>query len=97
MFAQGVVVNVLNPKTALFFLALLPQFVEPGAGPVALQMLVLGLIWLVLAFLSDTMWALAAGTAGSWLRSSARFLRTERYVSGSVLVGLGAATALAKR
>jgi threonine/homoserine/homoserine lactone efflux protein len=94
LYRQGIVVNVLNPKTALFFLAFLPQFVDPGNGPAAVQMIVLGLLFVVLAVLSDGAWALAAGTAGTRLRSSRRWLRRERYVSGGVLIGLGLATAV---
>ena len=97
IYTQGVVVNVLNPKTALFFLAFLPQFVDPDRGSAWLQVVVLGLVWTVLAFASDSVWALVAGTASRWLRSNARALRAERYASGTVLVGLGAATALARR
>jgi len=96
-FVQGVVVNVLNPKTALFFIAFLPQFVDRDAGSVAAQLLVLGLVFVALAVLSDSLWALAAGSAASRLRSSPRFLAARRYVSGSVFVGLGAVTAFAKR
>ena len=96
-FVQGVVVNVLNPKTALFFIAFLPQFVDRDAGSVAAQLLVLGLVFVALAVVSDSLWALAAGSAASRLRSSKRFLAVRRYVSGSVFVGLGAVTALAKR
>lgn len=96
-FSQGVVVNVLNPKTALFFLAFLPQFVDPDKGSAALQIAVLGLLFVALAVISDSIWALAAGSASERLRGSRRFLAVQRYVSGSVFVGLGAVTALAKR
>jgi threonine/homoserine/homoserine lactone efflux protein len=88
LFWQGAVVNALNPKTALFFLAFLPQFVRPEAGPAALQVLVLGALFLVLATLSDCAYALAAGAIGTRLRG-ARFERA----SGVVLVGLGAGSA----
>jgi threonine/homoserine/homoserine lactone efflux protein len=96
-FAQGVVVNVLNPKTALFFVAFLPQFVDRDAGSVPAQLLVLGLVFVGLAVVSDALWALAAGAAASRLRGARGFLAVRRYVSGSVFVGLGAVTALAKR
>jgi threonine/homoserine/homoserine lactone efflux protein len=96
-FWQGAVVNVLNPKTALFFFAFLPQFVDPDRGSAALQLAVLGLVFVVLAVLSDSIWALAAGTAAQRLRGSRRFAAIRRYVSGSVFVGLGTVTALAKR
>jgi threonine/homoserine/homoserine lactone efflux protein len=96
-FWQGVVVNVLNPKTALFFFAFLPQFVDPEKGSAALQIGVLGLLFVSLAVASDSMWALAAGTASERLRGNRRFLGIQRYVSGSVFCGLGALTAVAKR
>jgi threonine/homoserine/homoserine lactone efflux protein len=94
LFRQGVVVNVLNPKTALFFLAFLPQFVDRSAGSVTLQLLGLGLLFIALATLSDGSYALLAGTARERLRGSGRLLRRERYVSGGVLVGLGVAAAV---
>ena len=93
LFRQGVVVNVLNPKTALFFLAFLPQFVDRSSGSVTLQLLVLGLLFVTLATLSDGLYAVAAGAAGHRLRASSRLVRRERYVSGGVLVGLGVAAA----
>jgi len=96
-FGQGVVVNILNPKTALFFFAFLPQFVDPDQGAAAVQIVVLGLIFVLIAVISDSVWALAAGTASARLRASRRFLSVQRYVSGSVFVGLGALTAGAKR
>ena len=86
--------NVLNPKTALFFLAFLPQFVDPGHGQAWLQILVLGLTFILLGLVTDSMWALAAGSAGETLRKSRRWANVQRYVSGSVFVGLGLVTAL---
>jgi threonine/homoserine/homoserine lactone efflux protein len=94
-FAQGILVNVLNPKTALFFLAFLPQFVDPDAPHPALQIAFLGFLFALLGLVTDSIWALAAGTAGGVLRRSRRFARVQRYVTGTVYVGLGVATALA--
>jgi threonine/homoserine/homoserine lactone efflux protein len=95
LFGQGVVVNILNPKTALFFLAFLPQFVDVSKGAVGFQILVLGLIFVALGVLSDGLYAVAAGTAGGWLKRDGRILRAERYVGGTVFVGLGVTAALA--
>jgi threonine/homoserine/homoserine lactone efflux protein len=89
VFSQGVVVNVLNPKTALFFLAFLPQFVDPDR-PVWTQTIVLGLCWVGLGLLSDGAYALAGGTIGRVLR---RRRRAVRYASGGIFVGLGAVAA----
>jgi threonine/homoserine/homoserine lactone efflux protein len=94
LYRQGIVVNTLNPKTALFFLAFLPQFVDPGRGTPWLQILALGLLFAALGFFSDGAWALVAGTLGERLRRSRRFPSVQRYVSGSVFVGLGAVAAL---
>ncbi|MEX2102820.1 MAG: LysE family translocator [Gaiellaceae bacterium] len=94
LFKQGVVVNVLNPKTALFFFAFLPQFVDTGAGMVAAQIAFLGVIFVVLGLVSDGTYALVAGTLSERLRGSERVLRVQRYVSGTVFVGLGLVTAV---
>jgi threonine/homoserine/homoserine lactone efflux protein len=94
VFFQGVIVNVLNPKTALFFFAFLPQFIDATRGAVAMQIVLLGMILVFLGILSDTVYALAAGSIGNRLRGSIRFLRAQRYFAGSVYIGLGAATAL---
>src|SRR5436309_4435676 len=91
-YRQGVVVNVLNPKTALFFLALLPQFIDPRA-PVAPQVVALGLTFVGLGLVTDSTWALVAGATAERVRRSDRFPRIERWISGSVFVGLGVAAA----
>jgi threonine/homoserine/homoserine lactone efflux protein len=93
-FLRGVVVNVLNPKTALFFLAFLPQFVDTDSGGVWSQALILGLLFVGLGLVTDSVYALAAGTVGALLRRKRRALR---YGSGVVFIGLGATAALAKR
>ena len=95
LFTQGIVVNILNPKTALFFLAFLPQFVDPARGQLGLQILCLGLIFVALGVVSDGLYAVLAGTAGGWLKRGGRFLRIERYVTGGVFVGLGLTAAFA--
>jgi threonine/homoserine/homoserine lactone efflux protein len=93
-FVRGIVVNVLNPKTALFFLAFLPQFVDPDRGAVWSQILALGLLFVALGLVSDSLYAVAAGTVGSLLRRRREALRIG---SGVVYIGLGTAAALAKR
>jgi threonine/homoserine/homoserine lactone efflux protein len=93
-FVRGVVVNVLNPKTALFFLAFLPQFVDADSGGVWSQALVLGFVFVGLGLVTDSLYALAGGTAGGLLRRRRRALR---YGSGVVFIGLGATAALANR
>jgi threonine/homoserine/homoserine lactone efflux protein len=93
LFWRGAVVNVLNPKTALFFFAFVPQFVDPERA-VWSQVAVFGLVFVGLGFLSDGLYALTAGTFGRWLRRRPGILR---YGSGTVYIGLGAFTALSKR
>jgi threonine/homoserine/homoserine lactone efflux protein len=91
---RGIVVNVLNPKTALFFLAFLPQFIDADRGGVWSQALVLGFVFVGLGLVSDSLYALAAGTVGGLIRRRRKLVR---YGSGVVYVTLGAAAALAKR
>jgi threonine/homoserine/homoserine lactone efflux protein len=93
-FVRGAVVNILNPKTALFFLAFLPQFVAPERGGVWSQALVLGFVFVGLGLVTDSLYALAAGTIGGLLR---RRRNPVRYGSGIVFIALGATAALAKR
>jgi threonine/homoserine/homoserine lactone efflux protein len=95
LFWQGVIVNVLNPKTALFFLAFLPQFVDPAAGPIAPQMLVLGTLLIGLGVVSDGTYALIAAGAGRKLRETTAARRMLDRLSGGVFIGLGLAAALA--
>ncbi|HEY8629744.1 MAG TPA: LysE family translocator [Gaiellaceae bacterium] len=91
---RGMIVNVLNPKTALFFLAFLPQFVAPDRGGVWSQALVLGFVFVGLGLVTDSLYALAAGTVGGLLQ---RRQNAVRYGSGIVFIALGATAALAKR
>ncbi len=94
VFAQGIMVNVLNPKAALFYLAFLPQFVDPDKGPIVTQTLLLGGIFSIMAICNDVCYALLAGRLGTWLRVNAGFLRRQRYITGSVYVMLGVLTAM---
>ena len=94
IYSQGVLVATLNPKTALFFLAFLPQFVDPSGGSVTLQLLMLGGTFVAMAIVTDSMYAFLASTAGGWLKRNRSFLRADRYLVGSVYIGLGVTAAL---
>lgn len=91
---DGFVVGLLNPKAIVFFAAVLPQFVDRGAGHVTGQLLVLGLVFLMIALVCDTAWALLAGTARGWLAGSPRRLDAIGGAGGVTMVGLGAGLAL---
>jgi len=97
IYSQGVLVAALNPKTALFFLAFLPQFVDPSAGSVTLQFLMLGGLFILMAIVTDSMYALLASSAGGWLKRNRTFLRADRYLVGSMYIGLGLTAALAHK
>jgi threonine/homoserine/homoserine lactone efflux protein len=94
IFYEGIIVNLLNPKTALFFFAFLPQFVNVHRGNITSQILFLGLIFIIMGVTSDGLYAVLSGSLGHWLRGNLRFLRVERYFAGSVYIGLGVTTAL---
>ena len=96
IFFQSVATDVLNPKVALFFLAFLPQFVDPAAGNAAAQFLMLGLIFVSLGLVVDCVVALFSGSIGDWLRNKALFADALRWFMGSVLVGLGLRIALVR-
>lgn len=93
-FCQAVLVNVLNPKSAIFFLAFMPQFVDPRRGSAAAQILVFGAVVVVLGFTSGSLYSLLAGSVAGALRGSRRLVRAQRYFAGGIYIALGAATAL---
>jgi threonine/homoserine/homoserine lactone efflux protein len=95
VLGQAFVVAVLNPKTALFFLAFLPQFADPARGALGGQILALGAVFVLVAILTDCAYALLASGLGSWLRRNPAFAQGERYLSGAVYIGLGALSAIA--
>jgi threonine/homoserine/homoserine lactone efflux protein len=90
LFWEGFVVNVLNPKTAIFFLAFLPQFADPAAGPIGPQILLLGLLWIVLGMASDGTYAMLASSLAGRIRRSARARRRLDVGTGVVYLGLAA-------
>jgi threonine/homoserine/homoserine lactone efflux protein len=94
MMRQGFVVGATNPKTIVFFGAVLPQFAVPADGRLPLQLLLLGAICLGIQVLSDTSWALLAGTARSWFMRSPRRLETVGSTGGLMIIGVGASVAL---
>jgi threonine/homoserine/homoserine lactone efflux protein len=94
---QGAVVNILNPKTALFFLAFLPQFVDTSRGSASAQILVLGLLFAVLGLFSDAVYAVAAAAARDRLLSNPRLARWRARFTGVVFIALGVTAALTGR
>jgi threonine/homoserine/homoserine lactone efflux protein len=97
MFWQGLVVGVTNPKALIFFAAVLPQFVDTGAGHVTSQMLVLGLVFAIVAAGLDSLWGLAAGTARDWFATSPARLRRIGGTGGLTMVVMGAGLAFTGR
>jgi threonine/homoserine/homoserine lactone efflux protein len=99
VYGQGVVVEILNPKTALFFVAFLPQFVDPARGPIPAQVVVLGLCFVALGLMSDGAYAVVSGTlAGRWRRRRVPSRAAwGRRTSGAIYVALGVVAAVAHR
>ena len=97
IFRESALVEILNPKTALFFLALLPQFVDVTAGPIVPQVLLLGLIVTLTAIPCDLAVALASGSLARLLARRPLYRRIQDWLSGSVLIGLGLYVALSRR
>ena len=95
IFRQGVLVAILNPKTALFFFAFLPQFVNSSKSAFTLQLLTLGCLFVLMAIVTDSLYALLAGSVGQWLKGTRSFMRVERYLVGTVYIGLGVMAAIA--
>ncbi len=89
IFSQGVLVAALNPKTALFFLAFLPQFVDPLRGAIPVQFFALGSIFVSMAIVTDGLYSLLASSASRWIKSNAAFGKLEKIAAGIVYIGLG--------
>lgn len=83
-----------NPKTIVLFAAALPQFVDPRAGTISTRMIVLGLVFIFVALFTDSIWAIAAGSAGAWFASSPGRLSGVRATGGAMMIGLGGTLAL---
>jgi len=96
-FRQGVVTEILNPKTALFFLSFLPQFVKPALGHIVIQFLLFGLMSVILNTTVDLLVVFFAAPIGARLRSSARFRRNQKVASGAGMIGLGAFVAFGEK
>ncbi len=96
MFVEGILVNLLNPKTALFFFSFLPQFTDAANGSIALQIFVLGMIFVIMGLVSDSLYAVIAGTFQKYIIKNPRVLQIQKYVTGSIYLLLGAFTALSE-
>jgi threonine/homoserine/homoserine lactone efflux protein len=94
LFTQGLLVNLMNPKTALFFYAFLPQFVDPSRGSAVEQILLFGTLFTLLASCTDSLYALLGSKIGQILRRSAPLRRLQRYVTGGIYIALGITTAI---
>ena len=94
IYSQGVVVNLFNPKTALFFFAFLPQFVNASNGNITLQIFLLGIMFVVMAVITDSAYAIISSSIANQLNANQNFARNQRYFTGLIYIGLGVVTAL---
>jgi threonine/homoserine/homoserine lactone efflux protein len=94
IYCQGLITNVLNPKVILFFLAFLPQFVDPARGNISLQIVSLGLLMVIVTLPVDLAVGLAGGSVGAWLRARSNIQRVSKWSTGLVFIALGIGTAL---
>ena len=97
IYGQGILTELLNPKTALFFLSFLPQFVDPTLGPPALQMSIFGSILILTAFSADLFIAITGGTISQWLARRPLIQKMQRWLAGTVLISLGMRLAISER
>lgn len=97
LFRTGLFTSILNPKVALFYLALFPQFIEPALGAVFLQSLFLGATQIVIAVIGDTLFVLAAARVAAWLTTRPQWSALQRYVQGGVFAAIALKLALSER
>lgn len=93
IFYQGIIVNLLNLKTALFFFAFLPQFINHSKGNITSQILFLGFLFVVMGLISDGIYALLAGYLGVWIKKKIGLIKAQKFVSGTIYFALGIAAA----
>lgn len=97
LYVRGIIMNVTNPKVSIFFLAFLPQFVDPARGPVVVQIIQLGLLFIIATILVFGSVAILAGTFGRWLSRSAAARRVLNWAAGFLFLGLAVRLAAANR
>ena len=96
-YGQGILTEVLNPKTSLFFLSFLPQFVDPARGSAALQMLMLGSILILIALSADLLIAISGAILSKWITAHPVFQKIQLWIAGTVMIGLGIRLAISRR
>jgi threonine/homoserine/homoserine lactone efflux protein len=94
LVAEGLVVGATNPKSVVFFVAVLPQFVDYPSGAIPFQLALLGMVFLLMALVSDSLWAIAAGSARQWFARSPRRISAMEATGGALMIGLGGTLAL---